>query len=89
MAQSVERQTLDFRLSHDPRVMGSGSVSTHVLSVESARDSPSLSLCPSSLLVSLPGLIPAGRGLAGQNRGLEGQGPRVMVAWWGLESQAW
>lgn len=37
-------------------------------------------------LLPVPGLIPAEKGLAGQNRALKSQAPGVTEAWWGLES---
>ena len=45
VAQSVERQTLDFGSSHDPGVVGASHSSGSVQSMEPAWDSLSLSLC--------------------------------------------
>ena len=44
VAQSVERQTLDFGSGHDPRVVGSSPMLGSSLNMDPAWDSPSLSL---------------------------------------------
>ena len=46
LVQSVKHLTLDFSSGHDPRVLGSSSMSGSVLSIEPAWDSLSVSLCP-------------------------------------------
>ena len=75
VAQSVERPTLDFGSGRDPRAVGLSPVLGSVLIVELARDSLSLSLCPSPQLTCSPSLKEErGGGGGGGREGEKGEG---------------